>query len=267
MMGALAVIATLIAVGVGLNGYRNTPARVTRVDGNAPGGSNGPRTGDSDPMAPRLFDQSSTIRIHVAGAVRKPGVYSLPAWARVADAMKKAGGNTKDADLDAINLADTLKDAEQVRIPFKGRREAAADHAPTPSPPAVIPDLGGHRGGRYPFTAAVPPAETIYGASSSTNAPRARNSPPASEAPHGERHASTPAGHSKRVGGIDPPINLNRATRDELEGLPGIGAGTAEKILAYRQEYGGFQSPEDLMNVKGIGQKRFERLRPLITAP
>lgn len=60
-------------------------------------------------------------------------------------------------------------------------------------------------------------------------------------------------------------INLNTATVDQLEGLPGIGRKTAERIVEQRQKVGGFKKIEDLMNVKGIGEKNFLKLKPMIT--
>ena len=61
------------------------------------------------------------------------------------------------------------------------------------------------------------------------------------------------------------PINLNTATVAQLETLPGIGKSTAERILEYRQKNGGFKKVEDLMNVRGIGEKSFLKMKPLIT--
>ena len=61
------------------------------------------------------------------------------------------------------------------------------------------------------------------------------------------------------------PINLNTATVAQLETLPGIGKSTAERILEYRQKNGGFKRVEDLMNVRGIGEKSFLKMKPLIT--
>jgi competence protein ComEA len=64
-----------------------------------------------------------------------------------------------------------------------------------------------------------------------------------------------------------PAINLNTATVDQLETLPGIGRKTAERIIEYRTKAGGFKRIEDLMNVKGIGEKSFLKLKPLVVVP
>jgi len=61
------------------------------------------------------------------------------------------------------------------------------------------------------------------------------------------------------------PVNLNTATAEQLESLPGIGARTAALIIEYRQKNGAFKKVEDLMNVRGVGEKSFLKLKPLIT--
>jgi competence protein ComEA len=61
------------------------------------------------------------------------------------------------------------------------------------------------------------------------------------------------------------PINLNAATLEQLETLPGIGRKVAERILEYRTKSGGFKKVEELMNVKGIGEKSFLKIKPLIS--
>ena len=60
-------------------------------------------------------------------------------------------------------------------------------------------------------------------------------------------------------------VNINTATQAQLETLPGLGAKAAERILEYRQKNGQFKKVEDLMNVKGIGEKSFLKLKPLLT--
>ncbi len=60
-------------------------------------------------------------------------------------------------------------------------------------------------------------------------------------------------------------VNLNTASSAQLQDLPGIGAKTAERIIDYRQKNGGFKKIEELMNVKGIGEKSFLKLKDRIT--
>lgn len=60
-------------------------------------------------------------------------------------------------------------------------------------------------------------------------------------------------------------LDLNRATEQEFDALPGIGPQLAERIMKYRQSVGAFHSPEELRAVKGIGKKKFERIRSLVT--
>ena len=74
-----------------------------------------------------------------------------------------------------------------------------------------------------------------------------------------------PAKASNRSASSGTPINLNTATVAQLETLPGIGKSTAERILEYRQKNGGFKKVEDLMNVRGIGEKSFLKMKALIT--
>jgi competence protein ComEA len=144
--------------------------------------------------------------VHVVGAVRRPGVYRLRVGLRVQDAIRRAGGARSGADLQAINLAAKLTDAQQVVVPRRAPAVAAGGAAAT-----GVPGSG----------------------------------------------ASSAAGTAT----AGPPINLNSATAEQLDTLDGVGPATAQKILEYRAQHGGFRSVDDLAQVSGIGPKRLEALR------
>lgn len=73
------------------------------------------------------------------------------------------------------------------------------------------------------------------------------------------------AGAAKVKATATNPVNLNSASVAQLQTLPGIGASAAQRIVDYRQKNGSFKKIEELMNVKGIGEKSFLKLKPLIT--
>ncbi len=62
------------------------------------------------------------------------------------------------------------------------------------------------------------------------------------------------------------PVDINYGSSEELQTLPGIGAVLAERIVRYRSEHGNFMSTADVKQVRGIGTKRFEQLRPYVRA-
>jgi competence protein ComEA len=205
----------------------------------------------------------NTLVVHVAGAVNKPGVYSFPFDARVRDAIRKAGGPTKNADVNALNLAAWLEDGTKIEVPEK-QKPAPIVALPTPaeSTPPIEPD------------APLPEEEP-------SPTPQARSTPKPGERgtedslkskkkvlPEVPR-ASTAAGEESQ--NADPkyferhPLNLNTATEDQLELLPGVGPAMAGKILATRKAKGGFKSVDELDDVPGIGAKKLEKIRPLVT--
>ena len=78
--------------------------------------------------------------------------------------------------------------------------------------------------------------------------------------------AQTPAGNRTAVKGEAlAVVNLNTASVKELDALPGIGARTAALIVEYRQKNGPFKKIEELMNVRGVGEKSFLKLKPQLT--
>lgn len=70
---------------------------------------------------------------------------------------------------------------------------------------------------------------------------------------------------SKPAAGVAAPVNLNTASVAQLEALPGVGLKTAERIVEYRQKNGGFKRIEDVMNVRGVGEKGFLKLKPMLS--
>lgn len=141
--------------------------------------------------------------VHAAGQVAHPGVYTVPAGARVADVLTAAGGPLSDADLAQVNLAAKVADGERVSVPKQGE------------------------------TPVVPPAGTGgAGASGAKPAPG--------------------------------PLDLNTATAEQLDELPGVGPATAQAILTWRTRNGRFRTVADLLEVPGIGPAKMEILRPLV---
>lgn len=222
----------------------------------------------------------------MAGAVKIPGLLHLSADARVGDAIKRAGGTQADADLDRINLAAKLTDGDQVYVPHRktAETEKAAEVAKVaprhrggelsfhyaPIAPLSPPPLRGElpkREAPMPDVSSIPqgglpPAEPPAGSAVGTVDP-----PPST--PEGAPSAGEPspsAGHSHHSAKVKAtePVSLNSASEAELETLPGVGPATAQKILDYRQEHGGFRSVEEIMSVRGIGEKKFERMKPYL---
>jgi len=153
------------------------------------------------------------VWVHVTGAVRRPGLYKLTAQARAGEALDAAGGFAQRADLRAINLAATVRDGQQIIVPRRGERSAAAPPAAATGPPDGAPRAG-----------ATPGAET--------------------------------AGAAK--------VSLSSATVEQLDALDGIGPTLAQRILEWRDAHGGFRSVDQLREVEGIGEKRFESLRSAV---
>jgi competence protein ComEA len=75
---------------------------------------------------------------------------------------------------------------------------------------------------------------------------------------------AAPGGGKAKPKGPIHAVNLNAATVTELMQLPKVGAKTAERIISWRKQHGGFRRPEEVMHVKGIGEKGYQRIKPFL---
>jgi competence protein ComEA len=126
---ALGVFALMRLTGSGGEGEAGKPVRVDR----SPGASQ---------QAGRGHGKPAGVYVHVAGAVRRPGLVRVPAGSRVAEAVLRAGGPGRKADLTGVNLAAQVEDGQQVVVPAAGALHGAAGPTATPGAAAVKPSLG-----------------------------------------------------------------------------------------------------------------------------
>lgn len=149
-----------------------------------------------------IDDDNSLIMVHISGQVYNSGLIQLVNGDRVVDAVKLAGGLTKDADLDKINLAKKVIDEEKIYIPKIGEVEFNEITLTSQSPNNSDSNSG--------------------------------------------------------------KININLCSSKELEELPGIGEVIAGRIIEYRSSQP-FKNIDELKNVSGIGDKKFEDIMDLVT--
>jgi len=208
-LAAIAAIAVLVTV---FTLMREQPAPVMSaklppVDMAATasrGPSPGPSTRPNQPVV-----------VSVVGLVHTPGLVTLAPGARIADALKAAGGSIDGADTVGLNMARQVDDGEQIVVGM----------APVKGQPAVL-------------GSSVSPGSAAPGPPSSTSRPG--------------------------KGSQTALINLNTATVEQLDTLPGVGPVRAGAIVAWRNANGKFTSVDQLGEVDGIGPGRLEKLRPLV---
>ncbi|OPX87940.1 MAG: ComE operon protein 1 [Pelotomaculum sp. PtaB.Bin104] len=170
-------------------------------------------------------NKAKELKVHVIGAVAKPGVYQVAAGDRIIDAVNMAIP-TAEADLDALKLAAPVTDGQDILVPYKASSTEASVSA------------GGATAGA--------PRETSIGGG--------RN------AVVQQQGARTSV--SANAGGL---VNINTADISALDTLPGIGPAIAERIIQYRETNGPFNAITDIKNVSGIGDKKFEDLKDKIS--
>lgn len=191
-------------------------------------------------------NSENKIYVYITGEVNVPGVVILNENSRIVDAINAAGGTTSKANISKVNLAYVLKDGMKVNIPND------ADLRNNPDFEYITMSSGD---GRNDASSGIVSSGGSYesdwnGYGSETGVNEGGSS--------GNALGSSSA-HSIGL------VNINTATQTELETLPGIGPSIALKIINYRNENGRFSSIEEIKNVSGIGDSKFEALKKYIT--
>ncbi len=182
---------------------------------------------DQSSVSPERKEESvKVIVVDIKGAVMEPGVYELSRSSRVHEGIALAGGFTEDADRSRVNLAQHLEDGVILYIPSLNETESQSEETSS-SQENLSPGIN--------HTSSLIP--------------------------------STSGGHSGNDGGTSPvKVNINTATVTELQTVKGIGPSIAQKIIDYRESRGSFQKIEDLLLVKGIGEKTLEKWKAHLVA-
>ena len=170
-------------------------------------------------------ETEETIVVHISGAVNIEGIVELEAGSRIANAIEKAGGVKENADMTDINLAYPLEDGMKIYIPTKEETEANKNNENMVDESYVTSSSGG--------VSSKEDTNSTQGSSKSTTS--------------------------------NEKVNINTATQEELDTLPGIGPSIASKIIDYREQNGKFNSIEEIKEVSGIGDAKYEKIKDSIT--
>ena len=169
-------------------------------------------------------NSENKIIVHISGEVKNQGVVELEENSRVNDAIEKAGGVTENAYMKDINLAYKLEDGMKIYIPSKEEVENSKNNGTSVN--------GG-----------VSSSNEYYSYGENTN---------------GSSNVNSKKDESNKK------VNINTANKEELDTLPGIGEATADKIIEYRNKNGKFKTKEEIKEVSGIGDSKYERIKDLI---
>lgn len=230
---AIPVFILVVTVIAGLCYYFNrNPNTITFEDGKAGIQKQADKDVQAEPS--KIVDESEKeeIKIHVDGCVKSPGVITIKKGQIIDDAIKAAGGFTEDAYVEEINLAYELN--ENCKIKIKSKKEAAK-MTPTNTQQSTSNSTVAWKGAEI-----TKDSGNVIVNDNNTNGSNGTND-----------------GKPKKV-------NLNTASAEELDTLPNVGEVTVKKIISYREKTK-FKKIEEIMNIPGIGEKRFENLKDLIT--
>jgi competence protein ComEA len=174
--------------------------------------------------------KTEKIKVYIIGCVKNPGIITLNKGQMIHDAIVAAGGITEEADLENINMVYRLEENVMLNILSKEKNQKIEErdiliNSNTQSGVKIIRDEG---------------SSVLY----------------VSETRDKDNMFDNLS--------LNRKININTASTRELEILPGIGDATASNIIKYREEHGNFNKIEDIMNVSGIKENRFEKIKEYI---
>ena len=172
-------------------------------------------------------ENNEIIYVYITGEVNNPGVVLLNSGSRIVDAIEAAGGVTNKANISKVNLVYVLQDGMKVNIPNNT-------------------DLKNNENFEYITMSSGDEKNDANTGNSSTTI---------------TSESSSSNNESAFKISI---VNINTATQTELETLPGIGPSLALRIVNYRKENGKFSSIEDIKNVSGIGEAKYEDIKNYI---
>lgn len=191
---------------------------------------NGTKEAAGDVIETSKEEAANEIKVYVVGCVKKPGVVTLKKGQIIEDAINAAGGATEEADLENINLVYQLSENVMLKVISKKERQAL-----------------------------MKPAESQKPASSQ---PQAKSSVEIVRDSGGAVKDEVDVAEKKKE---SAKVNINTASIEELDTLPGVGESTAKKNIAHRDKNGSFQKIEDIMKVSGIGESKFNSIKDSIT--
>ena len=191
-------------------------------------------------------NKEEKIIVHLSGAVKKEGIIELDENSRIADAIEKAGGIKENACIDEINLAYKLEDGMKIYIPTKEECKKQQEEKKQ----LIQTETSGISNSN---------------SQESQNKNATTSNVTATNAGKTNSGGTSITGTSTNTTAKQGKVNINTATQTELETLPGIGPSTALKIVNYRKEKGKFKKIEDIKEVSGIGDSKYNKIKDLIT--
>lgn len=191
-------------------------------------------------------NKEEKIIVHLSGAVEKEGIIELDENSRIADAIEKAGGIKENACIDEINLAYKLEDGMKIYIPTKEECKKQQEEKKQ----LIQTETSGISNSN---------------SQESQNKNTTTSSGTAANAGKTNSGSTSITGTSSNNTAKQGEVNINTASQTELETLPGIGPSTALKIVNYRKEKGKFKKIEDIKEVSGIGDSKYNKIKDLIT--